>query len=121
MNFPKLFASFLYAWKGIILLIRSEQNAWVHLLATLLVIVFGCYFNISNGEWIAAILCIVLVLSAEGFNTALEKLTDLISPDTHPLAGQVKDLAAGAVLITAIGAFIVGLIIFLPYFLKFFQ
>lgn len=118
MNFRRLFASFKFAWKGIILLLQNEQNAWIHFLASLLVILLGFYFSISTTEWIACIICIAMVFTAEGFNTAVENLVDLVSPDQHPLAGKVKDLAAGAVLIAAIGAAIVGCIIFLPYFLK---
>lgn len=118
MNFPRLFASFKFAWKGISLLLRNEQNAWIHLLATLIVITFGFYFHISSYEWLACIICIAMVFSAEGFNTAIEKLVDLVSPEQQPLAGKVKDLAAGAVLIAAIGAAVTGFIIFVPHFLK---
>ncbi len=66
-------------------------------------------------EWVAIILCIGMVLATELINTAIERLVDLISPDRNPIAGQIKDIAAGAVLICAIAAAIVGLIIFIPY------
>ncbi len=110
----KQFNSFRYAIKGIIELIRTQFNARIHLFAAAIVILAGFYFNISTTEWCLCIFAIATVLAAEGFNTALEFLTDLVSPDYHELAGKTKDVAAGAVLLTAIGAAIIGLIIFLP-------
>lgn len=105
--------SFVYAGKGIYTLLKNEHNAWIHCVAIILVTLAGFYFNITKGEWIAVVLCFGLVLAAEAFNTAIEKLVDLVSPEWNPLAGKVKDLAAGAVLICAIVAAIVGAIIFL--------
>ena len=75
----------------------------------------GFYFGISRGEWIAVVLCFGMVLAAEGFNSAIERLVNLVSPGRNPLAGDIKDVAAGAVLVCAIAAAVVGLIIFLPY------
>ena len=86
-----------------------------HLLVMVLVIIAGIGFGISRMEWVAVILCFGMVISAELFNSAVERLTDLAHPDLHPLAGKVKDIAAGAVLVTAIAAAAIGLIIFLPY------
>lgn len=106
--------SFKYAWKGIRLLFLSETNAKIHLAFTFLVIAGGLFFSINATEWCVLVLSIALVLCAEGMNTAIEFLTDLVSPNFHELAGKTKDVAAGAVLITAIGAAIVGCIIFLP-------
>jgi len=105
---------FRYAFDGIRNLFVSQRNAKVHLLAAIAVIVGGLYFSISVYEWIAVILCIVLVLAAEAFNTAIEKLVDEISPEIKPSAGKIKDLAAGAVFLTAIGAALIGIIIFWP-------
>lgn len=110
--------SFRYAFTGIATLFRSETNAKIHLLAAVSAVFAGVFFSITLMEWCFLILVIALVFAAEGFNTALEKLTDLVSPEFHPLAGQAKDLAAGAVLFIAIAAFIIGLIIFLPKFLS---
>lgn len=93
----------------------------IHVATTIVVIASGWFFSITPTEWCLVTLSIVLVLSAEGFNTAIEHLTDLTSPDYHPLAGKAKDVAAGAVLLAAIGAAIVGLIVFLPYFLAYFE
>jgi len=106
-------ATFRYALRGVGLLFAA-LNVWVLSAATLLTIGAGWYFSISALEWCAVIFAIALVWTAEGLNTALERLTDLVSPQHHPLAGQAKDIAAGAVLIAAIGAFCIGLIVFLP-------
>lgn len=106
--------SFSYAFAGIADLFKTQPNAQIHLVFTTLVIIAAFFFDISTTEWCLLILSIALVLSAEGFNTALEYLTDLVSPDHHPLAGKTKDVAAGAVLICAMGAALIGLIIFLP-------
>lgn len=107
--------SFVYAWRGLLLLIRQEHNAWIHLSAAAGVVIAGFCFNITQLEWIAVVFCIGLVLAAETFNTAIEKLANVVSPDWNELIGKVKDVAAGAVLICAITAAIVGLIIFIPY------
>lgn len=106
--------SFRYAFKGIGRLVRTQPNAQFHLLAVIGVLIGGLYFGLSTIEWICCVFAMSIVLSAEAFNTAIEDLTDLVSPDHHPLAGHAKDLAAGAVLITAIGAAIIGCLIFLP-------
>ena len=82
---------------------------------TVLTICVGAYFSVSLLEWCALILALALVWAAEGLNTALERLTDLVSPGFHPLAGKAKDLAAGAVLLASVGAFLVGLFIFLSH------
>ena len=102
-----------YALRGVGFLFAA-LNIWVLSAATLLTIGAGWYFSIRALEWCAVILAIALVWTAEALNTALERLTDLVSPQHHPLAGQAKDIAAGAVLIAAIGAFCVGLVVFLP-------
>lgn len=109
--------SFGYAFKGIWWLISSQPNAWVHLLATAVVIGLGCFFDISGGEWIAVVISMGAVWMAEAMNTAVEWLTDLVSPGYHPLAGKVKDVAAGGVLLAAIAAAIVGGIVFIPHFM----
>lgn len=117
-SLKKRIKSFRYAGKGMISFISREHNAWIHCTAIVLTTSAGFYFQITKGEWIAVILCFGIVLAAEGFNTAIERLVNLVSPEYHPLAGDVKDIAAGAVLICAIAAAIVGIIIFLPYMLQ---
>ncbi|MBQ8889495.1 MAG: diacylglycerol kinase family protein [Bacteroidaceae bacterium] len=111
----KRIKSFGYAFKGIGSLLKKEHNAWIHCSAIVLVTIAGFYFGITPTEWCIVVLCFGIVLAAEGFNTAIERLVDLVSPDYHPIAGDVKDVAAGAVLICAIAAAIVGFIVFLPY------
>lgn len=110
----KRIASFRYAFTGIALLIKTQANARFHLLAAVGVIVAAWYFEVSASEWAILALTIGTVLAAEGFNTALEYLTDLVSPDYHELAGKTKDLAAGAVLIAAFAAIAVAACIFGP-------
>lgn len=112
------FKSFKYAWKGIISLFRSEHNAYIHLAAVILVTVAGFYFDITKNEWIAVVLCFGIVLAAEAFNTAIEQIVDYISLQRHPIAGKIKDLAAGGVLLCAVAAAVVGLIIFIPYIIN---
>ncbi len=112
--------SFGYALKGIATLFQSQPNARIHLFIGILVCIAGFCFDITSLEWVALILTMSAVLAAEAFNTSLEFLTDLVSPEHHPLAGKTKDVAAGAVLISATAAVIIGLIIFLPKLIKLF-
>ncbi|MEZ4777379.1 MAG: diacylglycerol kinase family protein [Bacteroidia bacterium] len=106
--------SFGYAFKGIATLFRTQANAQIHLLAVLVISLLGWYLGLNATEWCLILICMALVLVAEGMNTALEFLTDLVSPDPHPLAGKAKDVAAGAVLISVIFCAVVWGIIFIP-------
>jgi diacylglycerol kinase (ATP) len=108
--------SFKFAFQGIWTMLKSQQNAWIHALATLAVIVSAICFNIPREEWCWLILAIVSVWTAEAFNTALEFLADATKPEYHPLIKNAKDVAAAAVLITSMGAAFVGVIILGPYF-----
>ena len=108
--------SFRYAFAGIAVLIKTQHNARIHLIATTLVIGGGLFFQINYIEWCLIILAIMAVWISEALNTAIEFLCDIASPTAHPLIKQSKDLAAGAVLISAAGAMIIGLIVFMPYF-----
>lgn len=110
--------SLMYALRGISLMIASQHNAWIHLLITALVFVAGAYFRITRFEWAVIVLSIVTVWAAESLNTAFEFLADVASPEFHPLVEKAKDVAAGAVLIAAIGALIVGIMIFGPYLIR---
>ena len=103
-----------YALAGIATMLRTQHNAWLHLAATLAVVLAALGLGVSAGEWMALILAIVIVWSAEALNTAFERLCDVAHPDFHPLVKQAKDVAAAAVLIAAAGAVAVGLIIFGP-------
>jgi len=110
----KFIRGFGYAFKGLKYATATQLNLRVHLVATLIALFMGYALDISTSEWLWIILCIALVLIAELLNTALEFLTDLVSPDYNELAGHVKDVSAGAVLVCAIFALITGAIIFLP-------
>ena len=107
-------ASFGYAFQGIKTLVRSQANARIHLLASVLVLGLGLLLNLSTGEWAILALAMGGVWAAEALNTAIEFLTDLVSPDPHPLAGKAKDVAAAGVLLMAIAAAAAGLLIFIP-------
>jgi diacylglycerol kinase (ATP) len=92
----------------------GERKAWLLAAATLAALAAGFYFRLAALEWCAVVFAITLVWVAEGLNTALERLTDLVSPGFHPLAGRAKDIAAGAVLIAVAGAVSIGFLIFWP-------
>ena len=106
--------SFKHAFRGIAVIFRTQHNAWVHAVVGGVVVFLGFWLHINHAEWGLIILSIASVLAAEGFNTALEIDIDLTSPDEHPYARDTKDVAAGAVLLTVIGAICVGLVVFLP-------
>lgn len=106
--------SFKFAFCGILDLVSAHTNFKIHIGFAFLACAAGFFLNINTTEWLFIVLMITMVLVAEGLNTAIEYTVDLASPNQHPLAGKAKDVAAGAVLICAIGAIIVGLIIFLP-------
>ncbi len=120
LYFRKRIQSFVYAFKGIRELFVSQPNAQIHLVAMGVILAIGWYIGISSMEWCLIIICMALVLVAEGLNTALEFLTDLASPDFHPLAGKAKDVAAGSVLLAVILCGIVWGIIFIPKITAFF-
>jgi len=105
--------SYLYALKGIGEASRGN-NFRIQLIAAAITIVLGVYLDLSRLEWVIVMVMIGLVLSAETFNSAIEKLVDLVSPDQHWLAGKIKDVSAGAVLILALTALAVGLYLFIP-------
>lgn len=104
--------SFGYAFRGLASAFRSEPHLRFHLLAAVAVVAAGCWFGLTRTEWCVVVLCIASVFAAELFNTAVEKLVDLVSPGYNKTAGLVKDLASAAVLITAAGAAIAGGVIF---------
>jgi diacylglycerol kinase len=114
MSLKKRIASFQFAFNGLKDLFKNQPNARIHLFVALFVVIAGIFFHISRMEWVVVVFCITLVLSLEAVNTAIEYLTDLVSPEFHPLAGKVKDVAAAAVLWAAIGSIVIGVLIFLP-------
>lgn len=110
----KRLRSFKYAFRGIWIAASSEANFQIHLAAAAAVAGLGLFLGISRNEWLAVLLCFGAVMSAEAFNSAIERLVDLVSPEFNDKAGQVKDVAAGAVLLSAIAAAVIGCLIFLP-------
>ena len=103
-----------YAFKGAILLVTTEASVKVQVFIAIMVTLAGFYFNISTTEWMIQILTIGLIISIEGLNTAVEKIADFIHPDFNDKIGFIKDIAAGAVFISAIAAFIVACLIYIP-------
>lgn len=106
-------ATFVHAGRGLIVL-AGQPNARIHFFAALVVILLGVLLDVTAGEWVALSLAIALVLAAEALNTALELVVDLASPEWSETARNAKDVAAAGVLICAIGAAVVGAIIFVP-------
>ncbi len=111
---PSRIQSFKHAFSGWWYVLRTQRNAWIHLLATLTVLVVGLILRIRTVEWAVLAVAIGLVWTAEFVNTALEAVVDLASPELHPLARVGKDVGAAAVLISALLAVIVGLLILGP-------
>lgn len=106
--------AFGYAFRGLASLFRNEAHAKIHAIATILVVICGFLFKITPIEWCLVLLCIGAVISAEAINTAIEKVCDAVTEQRHPLIGAAKDIAAAAVLISALISVIIAAIIFLP-------
>lgn len=111
----KRILSFKYAGEGIWTALKTEPNLKFHVLAAFIVYILGLYLNISRQDWVILTIIIGFVISLELTNTAIETVVNSFTEDIHPAAKKAKDVAAGAVLISAITAIIVGIIIFLPY------
>ena len=112
----KLIFSFKYASEGIITTIKEERNMFIHFLIAIIVVITGIYVRLSLNEWFICLLLFALVFSLELINTAIENTVDLVATKKNKKAKMAKDAAAGAVLIAAIFASIIGIIIFLPKF-----
>src|ERR1043165_8825195 len=108
----KLLKSFVYAFKGIYFVLKEEQNMRIHAVAVVVVTVGGIFLGLTAIEWSVIALCIGSVLTAEIMNTAIELLVDLVSPEFNKKAGEIKDVAAAAVFLTAIVAAVVAVYIF---------
>lgn len=113
-EYKKLINSFKYAIEGFISSFKTERNMKIHVLAMVLVVILALYLKLNLIEWCIIAVSIALVISAELFNTAIETLVDMVSPEKNPKAKLVKDISAAAVLALAIGATVVGVIIFIP-------
>ena len=107
--------SFRFAFAGVAYMLRTQHNAWLHVIAAILVVIAGVGLHVSGEDWRWLVAAIVLVWTAEAINTAFEHLCDVVSPEFHASVQKSKDIAAGAVLICVIGAVIIGLQVFVPY------
>ena len=114
MKKDPLYKSFGYAFQGIFNTIRTERNIKIHCDAAILVTIFGIWLQISKTEWMICIILFGLILALELVNTAVEATVDLFTEERKPLAKKAKDAAAGAVLIVAIFAAVIGILIFIP-------
>ena len=115
----KLINSFKYAIEGIVSSFKTERNMKIHIFIMILVIIAGIILKISALDWIILVIMFALVISAELFNTTFETVVDMITKERNEKAKLANDIAAGAVLVLAIGSIIVGLIIFIPKILNF--
>jgi len=111
----KHFVSYKYAMRGLWLAFRYEPNMIIHLLAIITILILNSSLKVSRTDWMISLVLIGVILMAEIFNTALEKLADRVTQDQDPMIGQAKDLAAGAVLIMGIAAVICAAILYWPY------
>ncbi len=116
-----IFVSFHHAWAGIYDTFRAERNFRFHFLAFVFVILGGILLHLSPLRFVAVLFAVALVMVAELFNTAIEATVDLAMPERHPLAKRAKDASAGAVLVAAIGAVLVGGIVFVPALMPYFR
>ena len=117
----KQIKSFAFAWNGIKICFTGELNFKVHILLAAVAVLFGILFNVSINEWIIILFCIAFVLAMEMLNTAIEHLSDIVHHDKHPGIKKVKDIAAGAVLVSAIFSLVTGPIIFVPKIILYFK
>ncbi len=106
--------SIRFAWRGLVAVARSQHNAWIHGCATVLTIAAGLALRLGTGEWALLVFAVAGVWAAEAFNTAIEVLGDAVASGDHPLVGMAKDAAAGGVLVTVVGAVVIGLLVFAP-------
>jgi len=117
-SFAARFRSIRIGIRGVWLMLQSQHNAWVHAAVSAIVVVAGILCRLDHREWSAIVIAMMAVWMAESLNTALEFLCDVASPEFHPLVEKSKDVAAGGVLIAAVGAIIVGLLVFGPHLLQ---
>ena len=113
--FSSRVTSFSHAFRSLFHTLKYEKNSWIHLFVTIVVIMAGFFFKISQFEWMVIILTITGVWTAELINTALENTVDLITIEKNSYAKTAKDVMAAMVLVSAIGAIVIGMIIFIPY------
>jgi diacylglycerol kinase len=108
----KMISSFLFAWQGLLYCFQSQRNMKIHFFITLIIFLLSFWLQLTRAEFLAVILIVALVWVAEIINTALEKVIDICAPHYHPLAEVAKNVAAGAVLVSAFFALIIGILVF---------
>jgi len=118
IKIKRLYKSFTYAFRGLFKTLREEQNLQIQSIAGLVVIILGWYFRIEVEEWLILILVIGLVILMEIINSAIERITDVLKPRLDNYVKEIKDIMAAAVMLASVIAIIVGLIIFIPYFIN---
>lgn len=106
--------SLRYAWNGLKRFFKQEHNAWIHLVATIIVAFMTLYFNVRGAELLAIVVVVGMVWVSEAFNTVIERIIDHISPTRHPRVEYIKDLSASAVMLSSLTAVLIGVIVFLP-------
>lgn len=121
INFQRLKKSFSFAFNGLKIIVKKEQNFHIHFLIAGLVIILGFIFQIHVWEWIILLLMIFFVILLEIVNTVMERLVDMLKPRVHIYAKEIKDIMSAAVLFAAVFSIIIGLLIFIPNFLEFFE
>ena len=114
-SFASRIQSFKHAIRGIVLMLKSQHNAWIHAVASALVLFSGAFLGVSPREWCWLVMAIMIVWTAEALNTALEFLADVASSEFHPLVEKAKDVAAGGVLIAAGGSVVIAMLVLGPY------
>ncbi len=119
IKFGRLIKSFTYSIKGLWRVIREEQNLKIQLIAGTLVLLLAWFFGLKTWEWSILIIMIALVFLAEVINSAVERVTDVLKPRISDYVKEIKDIMAAAVMITALASIIIGILIFLPYFIHF--
>lgn len=120
-SFSARLRSIGHAGRGVLAMLKSQHNAWIHAFASVCVVAAGLLFDVNAVEWCFLVVAMVGVWVAEALNTAFEFLCDVASPEFHPLVKQSKDVAAGAVLLSAIGAAVIGVVILGPHLLRLLQ
>jgi diacylglycerol kinase len=121
ISFRRLFKSFQYAFKGLIKTYQEEQNLKVQMFIGLIVLITAWSFKVTNIEWCLLIFVISLVLLMELANSAVERVTDVLKPRINNYVKEIKDIMAAAVMLASISAVIVGIVIFWPHLLNYFQ
>ncbi len=116
LGLKRFFNSFHYSIEGLKYAYLNEQSMLIHLVVTILVIIFGIVFHITTTQWLLCVTMFGFVMGAELLNTAIEAVVDMAMPDIHPLAKIAKDTASAAVFVLSLMAFIVGAVIFFPHF-----